>query len=57
MKKNRSEKNKSNVSISKNPYCIALENAGERTQGKHGSATEWRQRTTPWDGDPCSNNY
>jgi len=38
MKKNRSEKDKSN--ISKNLYCIILENAGKRTQGRPGGRME-----------------
>ena len=45
MKKNRSEKNKSNVSITKNPYCIALKNAGERTQGYGSVSAESRYFT------------
>ena len=40
MKKNRSEKNKSNISIVKNSYCIVLESAGKRTQGSTGHGTE-----------------
>ena len=40
MKKNRLEKNKPNMFSVKNPYCIALENAGKRTQGKFGSNME-----------------
>jgi len=38
MKKNRSEKDRSN--ISKNLYCVILENAGERTQGTDGLQAE-----------------
>ncbi len=38
MKKNRPEKNKTNISISKNPYCVVLENAGKRTRQKGCSA-------------------
>jgi len=34
------EKNKSNTSISKNSYCITLENAGKRTQGRRGGGVE-----------------
>ncbi len=41
MKKNRSEKNKSNVASIKNSYCIALENAGKRTQGTSGQSMEY----------------
>ena len=41
MKKNRAEKNKSNVSTSKNPYCIALENAEKRRQGTPGKLSEY----------------
>ena len=40
MKKNRSKKNKSNVSITKNPYYIALKNAGKRTAGNYGQRSE-----------------
>ena len=40
MKKNRSEKNKFNVASVKNSYCIALGNAGERTQGTGGPYVE-----------------
>jgi len=40
MKKNSSEKNRSNVSISKNPYCIILENAEKRTVGREGDLFE-----------------
>ena len=40
MKRMDQKKNKSNVSIAKNPYCIALGNAGERTQGKSGLHAE-----------------
>ncbi len=38
MKKNRSKKIKSNVS--KNLYCVVLENAGKRTAGRAGSKIE-----------------
>ena len=40
MKKNRSEKNKTNTSIKKNTYCIELKNAEERTQGRGGQSVE-----------------
>jgi len=40
MKNNRSKKNKSNISIVKNCYCIFLENASQRTQGGYGPRQE-----------------
>jgi len=40
MKKMDQKKNKFNVAISKNSYCIALENAGERTRGSGDSKIE-----------------
>ena len=47
MKKNRSEKNKSNISTLKNLYCVVLENAGKRTAGKGGARMESRYFTLP----------
>ena len=44
MKKNRSKKNKPNMSIAKNTYCIALGNAGKRTAGVKGLIMEGPQR-------------
>ena len=43
--KKMDQKSKPNVSISKNPYCIALENAGKRTQGNGGVRMESRYFT------------
>ncbi len=41
MKKNRLEKNKSNISSLNHSYCIVLGNAGERTAGMdYGKAIE-----------------
>ena len=40
MKNNRPEKNKSNISIAKNRYCITLENAGKTTAGGSGPTVE-----------------
>ncbi len=45
MKNNKSAKNKSSISTLKNFYCVTLENAGKRTQGKQGSKSE--NTTTP----------
>jgi len=40
MKNNGFVKNKSNISILKNFYCIILENAEKRTQGREGNKLE-----------------
>ena len=40
MKKMDQKKNKFNVAISKNSYCITLKNAGKRTQGGGGFGSE-----------------
>ena len=50
--KKRVEKKKIMVSITKNPYCVVLENAGERTQGSQGHGSEGNSITKQWYFEP-----
>ncbi len=48
MKKMDQKKNKFNVAISKNSYCITLKNAGKRTQGNGGARMEGYNSKNPY---------
>jgi len=48
MKNNTSVKNTTNASTLKKPYCITIENASQRTQGRHGPEAEGPSQPRNW---------